>query len=74
MKKILILMALVCAVLNLSAQEDSKWSIKVGAGLSSLAGSDTDGAKNAFAYNPMNARFGAIKANHEDYAVSVSGF
>lgn len=50
MKKILILMALVCAVLNLSAQEDSKWSIKVGAGLSSLTGSDTDGAKNAFAY------------------------
>lgn len=43
-------MALVCAVLNLSAQEDSKWSIKVGAGLSSLAGSDTEGAKNAFAY------------------------
>lgn len=43
-------MALVCAVLNLSAQEDSKWSIKVGAGLSSLAGKDTDGAKNAFAY------------------------
>ena len=43
-------MALVCAVLNLSAQEDSKWSIKVGTGLSSLAGKDTDGAKNAFAY------------------------
>ena len=50
MKKILVLMALVCAVLNLSAQEDSKWSVKVGAGLSSLAGDDADGAKNAFAY------------------------
>lgn len=50
MKKILVLMALVCAVLNLSAQEDSKWSVKVGAGLSSLAGSDTDNAENAFSY------------------------
>ena len=41
-------MALVCAVLNVSAQEN--WSVKVGAGLSSLAGSEADGAKNAFAY------------------------
>jgi len=43
-------MALVCAVLNVSAQEDSKWSVKVGAGLSTLVGSDTDGAKNSFSY------------------------
>lgn len=41
-------MALVCAVLNVSAQEN--WSVKVGAGLSSLAGSEADGAKSAFAY------------------------
>lgn len=50
MKKILVLIALVCAVLNVSAQEDSKWSVKVGAGLSSLAGSEAGGAKSAFAY------------------------
>lgn len=29
---------------------------------------------NAFVYNPMNARFGAIKANHEKFAVAVSGY
>lgn len=28
----------------------------------------------AFAYNPMNARFGAIKANHEGFSVAVSGY
>lgn len=28
----------------------------------------------AFAYNPMNARFGAIKANHEEFSVAVSGY
>ena len=50
MKKILVLMALVCAVLNVSAQEDAKWNVKVGASLSSLAGSEADGAKSAFAY------------------------
>src|SRR5699024_8492134 len=29
---------------------------------------------NAFVYNPMNARFGAIKENHEKFAVAVSGY
>lgn len=43
-------MALVCAVLSVNAQEDSKWSVKLGAGLSSLAGSDTENAEYAFSY------------------------
>ena len=50
MKKFLVLLALVCAVLNVSAQEDSKWSLKIGAGLSSIAGSDSEGNKSAFSY------------------------
>lgn len=50
MKKILVLMVLVCAVLSVNAQEDSKWSVKLGAGLSTWAGSDTDNCKNAFSY------------------------
>ena len=50
MKKILVLLALVCAVLNVSAQEESKWSVKLGAGLSSIAGSDSEGNKSAFSY------------------------
>ena len=50
MKKVLFLIALVCAVLNVSAQEDAKWSVKVGAGLSSIAGSDSEGNKSAFSY------------------------
>ena len=48
MKKFLVLMALVCAVLNVSAQEDSKWSVKIGAGLSSWTGSDAENVDNAF--------------------------
>ena len=50
MKKLFVLMALVCAVLNVTAQEDSKWSIKVGAGLSTIVGSDVEGNESAFAY------------------------
>ena len=50
MKKFLVLMALVCAVLNVSAQEDSKWSVKIGAGLSSWTGSDAENVDNAFSY------------------------
>lgn len=50
MKKFLVLMALICAVLNVSAQDDSKWSVKIGAGLSSVTGSDADNAENAFSY------------------------
>lgn len=29
---------------------------------------------NAFVYNPMNLRFGALKVNHENFSVSVSGY
>ena len=41
-------MAFVCTVLNVSAQEDSKWTWKVGVGISNLAGSDNTGFKTAF--------------------------
>ena len=50
MKKILFVIALMCTVLNVSAQDDAKWSIKVGVGLSGAAGSDSDGLKSAFSY------------------------
>ena len=50
MKKILVLMALVCAVLNVSAQEDSKWTAKVGLGIGTVAGSDTDGVESDISY------------------------
>jgi type I restriction enzyme S subunit len=29
---------------------------------------------NAFVYNPMNLRFGALKVNHQKFPVSVSGY
>ncbi len=29
---------------------------------------------NAFVYNPMNLRFGALKVNHQKFSVSVSGY
>lgn len=29
---------------------------------------------NAFVYNPMNLRFGALKVNHEEFPVCVSGY
>lgn len=29
---------------------------------------------NAFVYNPMNLRFGALKVNHENFPVCVSGY
>ena len=41
-------MAFVCTVLNVSAQEDSKWTWKVGVGISNLAGSNNTGFKTAF--------------------------
>ena len=43
-------MALVCAVLNVSAQEDSKWSWKAGVGISNLAGSENQGVKSTFSF------------------------
>lgn len=30
--------------------------------------------EKAFVYNPMNLRFGALKVNHEEFPVSVSGY
>ena len=50
MKKLLVLMALVCAVLNVSAQEDSKLSWKAGIGLGTLGGSDNAGVKSTLSY------------------------
>lgn len=49
MKKILIVAVLALSALSMSAQ-DSKLMFKAGFGLSTLAGSDADGEKNAFAY------------------------
>lgn len=43
-------MAFVCAVLNVSAQEDSKFTWKAGVGISNLAGSDNAGLKTAISF------------------------
>ena len=43
-------MAFVCTVLNVSAQEDSKWSWKAGVGISNLAGSENQGVKSTFSF------------------------
>ena len=43
-------MALVCAVLNVSAQKDSKFSFKAGLGISNLAGSDDAGINTAISF------------------------
>ena len=43
-------MAFVCAVLNVSAQNDSNWSWKAGVGISNLAGSDNEGLKTAISF------------------------
>ena len=48
MKKILFVAVLALSALSMSAQ-DSKLMFKAGFGLSTLAGSDADGEKNAFA-------------------------
>ena len=50
MKKYLLMAVLALSALSMSAQEDSKLTVKVGVGLSSVVGSDAD-TKNAFAYN-----------------------
>lgn len=49
MKKFLFICALLCATVSVSAQ-DSQLSVKVGVGLSSVAGDDSEGAKNALSY------------------------
>ena len=50
MKKYLLMAVLALSALSMSAQEDSKFTFKVGVGLSSWAGSDAENQKNAFAY------------------------
>lgn len=49
MKKIFTMVALALTALTLSAQEDSKITVKAGIGLSSIVGSDAD-TKTTFAY------------------------
>lgn len=49
MKKILVVVTLALMTLTLSAQEDSKITVKAGVGLSSVVGSDAD-TKTTFAY------------------------
>ncbi len=43
-------MALVCAVLNVSAQEDSKFTWKAGVGIANLTGSDDAGVKSTISF------------------------
>lgn len=43
-------MALICVVLNVSAQEDSKFTWKAGVGISNFAGSDNTGFKSGFSF------------------------
>ena len=43
-------MAFVCAVLNVSAQGDSKFSWKAGVGISNLVGSDDAALKTAISF------------------------
>ena len=50
MKKLFLMAVLALSALSMSAQEDSKFTFKVGAGLSSFVGSDAEYEKNAFAY------------------------
>ena len=50
MKNFLLMFALVCAVVNVSAQGNSRWSVKTGVGLTSLVGSGSDGVKYSISY------------------------
>lgn len=50
MKKLFLMAVLALSALSMSAQEDSKLTVKVGVGLSSVVGSDAK-TKNTFAYN-----------------------
>lgn len=49
MKKALFLAAFCLAALSVTAQEENKFTVRVGAGISKIVGSDAD-TKNAFAY------------------------
>lgn len=50
MKKIFAVVALALTTLTMSAQEDSKITVKAGVGLSSVVGSDTEADKSIFSY------------------------
>ena len=50
MKKVLLMVALALTTLTMSAQEDSKWTVKAGVGLSSVVGDDVEGVENIFSY------------------------
>lgn len=49
MKKTLLMVALAFTTLTMSAQEDSKWTVKAGMGMSSIVGSDAD-TKSVISY------------------------
>ena len=49
MKKTLLMVALAFTTLTMSAQEDSKWTVKAGMGMSSIVGSDAD-TKSVLSY------------------------
>lgn len=49
MKKIFVVVALALTTLTINAQEDSKFAVKAGVGLSSIVGSDAD-TKTTFSY------------------------
>ena len=50
MRKLFAVVSLALMTLTMSAQEDSKITVKVGAGLSSVVGSDANDTKMTFAY------------------------
>jgi len=50
MKKILLVVTLALTTLTVSAQEDSKFTLKAGVGLSSVVGSDANSTKTTFSY------------------------
>ena len=50
MKKVLAIVAIVLTTSTMSAQEDSKFTVNAGVGLSSVVGSDAEDVKNVFSY------------------------
>ena len=50
MKKIFTMVVLALTTLTMSAQDDSKFTIKAGAGLSTLVGSDVNNVESVFSY------------------------
>ena len=50
MKKLLLMVALAFTTLNMNAQDESKFTVKAGVGVSTLVGSDTELDKAAISY------------------------